>query len=74
MAKKQLQYQKIEEYIIKQIKHGKVHRGDKLPSENEHLCASCVRGREGQFCTRAENRAENTGNAFLFRRTPARWN
>lgn len=38
MAKKQLQYQKIEEYIIKQIKHGKVHRGDKLPSENE-LCA-----------------------------------
>lgn len=38
MAKKQLQYQKIEDYIIKQIKHGKVHRGDKLPSENE-LCA-----------------------------------
>ena len=38
MEKKQLQYQKIEDYIIKQIKHGKVHRGDKLPSENE-LCA-----------------------------------
>lgn len=37
MPKKQLQYQKIEDYILKQIHSGKARQGFRLPSENE-LC------------------------------------
>lgn len=35
MTKKQLQYQKIEDTIISQIRNGELKQGDRLPSENE---------------------------------------